>query len=168
VTLPACADPSFSTAGGTSASSVQSWRIELATIGTAAGPDFLAALEFDGAATLLAGFSAAVWMSTLVGAVYTDRLQLVSLTGAQPAGTRTASSLPTNTILPGVSRPWGQASDRMFLVMNDQYVVHGGSLEFQLHAQICSGVAPSGGMDCCAELTAKLDQVLAAVTRRYP
>lgn len=120
-------------------------------------------IEHTSGGTLLSGFVAEVWVVSGPGPTYTDEIRLVQLAGAQPVGALASGSMATSQVLPHAGRVFDWTRDGFRFSQNAAYTATAGSpLTMSFNACASSGVT-----DCCAELNAKLDQVLAAVTKTY-
>lgn len=128
------------------------------------GPSLHGEIEFTSGGPLLSGFVARIWLQSGPGPTYTDEVVLVELAGAQAAGTIVTGNRPLTTNLPIAGRPFDWTRDHIRFEINAQYTASSGT-PTTIRFTSCS--AAGGLNDCCAELSAKLDEVLAAVSKRY-
>jgi hypothetical protein len=128
------------------------------------GTAFIATLRFEGTATLPAGFTSGIWLASGPGPTYTRENQLVLLNGTIASGTQVSGTLPATTVMPNAGRVWNYATDAIQVAYSGLTANLTGT-QFTLFNQVCSGSASVA--DCCAELNAKLDEVLAMVGKVY-
>lgn len=122
-----------------------------------------AQVEHTSGGSLGAGFVAEVWVVSGPGPTYTDEVRLVQLLGAQPVGALASGSMATNQILPHAGRVFDWTRDGFRTSQNSQYTASAGN-QLTISFNACSATAVT---DCCAELNAKLDQVLAFVAKPF-
>lgn len=122
-----------------------------------------AQIEHSSGGALGTGFVAEVWVVSGPGPTYTDEVRLVQLLGAQPVGALVSGSMPTSQVLPHAGRTFNWTTDGFRTSQNAQYTASAGS-QLTVSFNACSAVAVS---DCCAELNAKLDEVLAFVAKPF-
>lgn len=120
-------------------------------------------IEHTAGGVLEAGFIAELWVVSGPGPVYTDEIRLVQMAGAQPVGALVSGSMATSQILPHAGRPFDWTRDGFRSSQNAGYTASV-SNQLTMSFNACSS---SGVTDCCAELSAKLDQVLAYVAKPF-
>lgn len=120
-------------------------------------------IEHTAGGSLGAGFVAELWVVSGPGPVYTDEIRLVQMLGAQPVGALVSGSMATSQVLPNAGRVFDWTRDSFRSSQNAGYTASSSS-PLTMSFNACSAAAVS---DCCAELNAKLDQVLAFVAKPF-
>lgn len=125
---------------------------------------FRGGVEFRDAITTGAGFNLALWLVSGPGPVYTDEVLITALSGVLTGPQQLVRSISATALMPVSGRPFNRTTDGFMVRANAQL---GGSTTAPLGwgAEICN--VDGAVSDCCAELNAKLDQVLAAVRQVY-
>lgn len=120
-------------------------------------------VEYTSGGTLGTGFVAECWVVSGPGPTYTDEIRLVQMLGAQPIGALVRGTMATNQILPNAGRVFDWTRDGFRFSQNASYTASEAS-PLTMSFNACSAAAVS---DCCAELNAKLDLVLAYVAKPF-
>ena len=98
------------------------------------------------------------------GPVFTDEITLVEQIGAVGQGALTTRVIPASTIMPGVGRPFDWTRDRIHFHSEFNFT-RSADPQTTMQLGFCSDAATTA--DCCAETLAKLDQIIAAVSKTY-
>lgn len=125
---------------------------------------FRGGVEFRDALTTGAGFNLALWLVSGPGPIYTDEVLISALSGALTGPAQLVRSISATAVMPVSGRVFNRTTDG-FMVRGNAQLGGSSSAPLGWGAEICN--VEGSVTDCCAELNAKLDQVLAAVSRVY-
>ena len=110
-------------------------------------------------------FSTEIWVVSNFGTTRTFEVQLVRLSGALPAGSIVRGEWNMAAVLPSAARPFDWTRDGLIATMNSAFSAPSSTTPLVLGWQACPGAA---AFDCCADVSAKLDQVLRYVSVTWP
>ena len=132
---------------------------------TMPGPQIKGAIQYISGGTLLSGFSTTLHLVSGPGPTYTNEVLLAQLSGAQAAGAQASGTWPVGQNMPNAGRPFNFQTDAVRLIQNGAFSGATASTPVIFEAGFCS--ATGALTDCCAELNAKLDDLLRFVSKVY-
>jgi len=108
-------------------------------------------------------FSFQLWLCSGRAGAAVQELKMVDQHGAQPSPVDLVTSWPANPQLPIAGRPFNWTTDSFrFITAGGQDAAFSQALS--INAVLCQSGATG---DCCAETLAKLDQIIAFVSKTY-